>query len=586
MDDPVLLKARAILNLLNAATPTPTSPPKQKKQPKSPSPSPSKPRGVSAGRGGAGGVGEDESFHVSVIRGSSFVSTRVDVRNVLKKGSGSVVINDVEYQLSTRVGAEWSPNRIELSEDYAGETSTEAILIVKNALKRAVKKKIALEPVSTCDIRDAIRGLDDLLPSANDRVQEQQRSSAPPTSGVVERSKSSNNASRPRPGRRHGEPQRVNSEQALALVAPPVHSTGFGDLGMDAGSYLANLKQKSQEATAEQQRRAMKRIVAKQKQDAETRAKQEKDEQELKAAIRVGMEMKAMELREKTIRRVARIKSVQLQELEAKKLTSEIEYSKKIEAAAAAQTETYHKNMLKLRKETSERLRQIKAEETARKNAEDLLTKKKLAEISEARRRSHPVHHQQQGGACSSSLIRSAVPIRKARGYSPVVSNQFEPNSNASNVVGSWRDETCMLANESRRTETDQYSNQQNLESGDVDEEEDLARGWDANDATKFFKQDGDPDEWSDDSLGDEATDPENVVKQQLQPPRTQQNQRHNATFVPFLPTEEEIPDDLLSEITHHNTSPKKSNKRSPNREPVWKLRPIKIAPFIPIPPP
>jgi hypothetical protein len=104
-------------------------------------------------------------FKVSVIRGSTLVSclSGGDVRTMLKRGS-VVEIEGVEYKLSTKVGSEWSGNRIELEGDYGGDTKLNAFMTVRNRAKRSPKKARNVEPIPSSEIFDAIRGLDDILP--------------------------------------------------------------------------------------------------------------------------------------------------------------------------------------------------------------------------------------------------------------------------------------------------------------------------------------------------------------------------------------------------------------------------------------
>ena len=55
-----------------------------------------------------------------------------------------VEIEGVEYNLSKKVGSEWSGNRIELERDYAGETKLNAFMSVKNTAKRFLRRLRAL----------------------------------------------------------------------------------------------------------------------------------------------------------------------------------------------------------------------------------------------------------------------------------------------------------------------------------------------------------------------------------------------------------------------------------------------------------
>ena len=95
---------------------------------------------------------EDSSLtrvKVSVIRGSSLVSCLAggDIRAILKRGS-TVEIEGVEYKLSTKMGSEWSGNRIELERDYGGETKLDAYMSIKKSTRRSPKKKLQMEPIT------------------------------------------------------------------------------------------------------------------------------------------------------------------------------------------------------------------------------------------------------------------------------------------------------------------------------------------------------------------------------------------------------------------------------------------------------
>ena len=365
MDDPLLARARLLIGASGGVGSLPSGSGATELGARKTSP-----RG-----GGGGGSREDNSFSVSVVKGSSLVSTKCDLRHVVKRG-GVVLIEGQEYTLSVRPHAEWSDRRIELSCDYFGETCLEGKLFVRDYVPRSSPKKKTAEPVSSEEIKSAIRALEtiDTLSFSTSRPtnQQQQHHQHRRVPDFPKRRQSLGPDTRPVPA-----------------APPPLYSNDFS--GFDAaGGYLASLMQNrlnAEEAQEEQRRHAKLRVEQKKKEDALEVMRKAKEEQDRKASVHAHMELKAKALREKTLLRVSNLQKAKSNEERAKKEAMESELRRKANADALVNSEDYQKRMQRLRLESKQRIKSQKSAEDARKREHDLQMQKKLFEISEQRRR-------------------------------------------------------------------------------------------------------------------------------------------------------------------------------------------------------
>lgn len=100
----------------------------------------------------------------AVINGSSLVNTFSDLRSFCDQGS-QVIIDGIQYKLKG-IGGEWSPNCVELLEDYEGPTSFDVkIAVSKESNLKATHqyKQLGPQPIPSERIQKAISGLDDLV---------------------------------------------------------------------------------------------------------------------------------------------------------------------------------------------------------------------------------------------------------------------------------------------------------------------------------------------------------------------------------------------------------------------------------------
>lgn len=103
------------------------------------------------------------SFRCGVINGSSLVTTYDDIRGYCKQGS-KIYINGTQYQLRG-IGGEWISNCVELLSDYSGETDFNAVIEISqkgNAKATHRYENTGLKPVSSVDIYDSVKSLDSL----------------------------------------------------------------------------------------------------------------------------------------------------------------------------------------------------------------------------------------------------------------------------------------------------------------------------------------------------------------------------------------------------------------------------------------
>jgi len=332
-------------------------------------------------------VGDEEylpegSFYVSVIKGSSLVSTKKDLRNVLKGGS-VIQIDGKEYTISSRHGAEWSCSRIEISSDFTGETNLRAELIVKDFVRSSPRKKKlnSMEPISSSEIRDAVRALDAIDNTMNtfSRTPVQ-----PPPRRAIDHNRRNSAGG-------HRRVEQSLGEVETSVAPPPVEQRlRLESEVMGVGSYLASLLQSRSDADAavEEQRRLAKiRVAQKKREDAKQFMKQAKEEEDRKVASHMHMEMKAKALREKTLLRVTNLQKAKLEEERARKEALDADMKRKAEADALVQSDQYQSRMHQLRLDSKNRMKMLKSKEEELKRERDVQMEKKLFEISEQRRR-------------------------------------------------------------------------------------------------------------------------------------------------------------------------------------------------------
>jgi len=309
-----------------------------------------------------------------------------DIRAVVQKGM-VVDIDGGEYAVSRKQFAEWTANRFELEVDYPGETNFDACLSVRNAARRSPKKtRSNAEPIPSADIRSAISGLDAIA----DTFRQGRDKDASRPLRKAQASKAMNLTEKKRPMR-----------DSSADPAPPApiskaepSSSYLSDSRLSAASsadtgtgYMNQLAQAREVSMQAQRKRAMQRVARRMKDDEAESTRSNKAAEELKQAHRQAMEIKAQQLHEKTLQRVAQLNLRKAESEESRKARETFELSKKLESASITQTETYKQRMLRMRKDTAKRLRQIRLEEEERDLAQKVLMNKKLADIADARRR-------------------------------------------------------------------------------------------------------------------------------------------------------------------------------------------------------
>jgi len=367
MDDPLLTRAKLLVNLANGLPSFSAAKGGDRPTPRlSPRNGATKPLEVHPADCNL----PSGSFLVSVVRGSSLLSTTEDIRPHLRKGS-SVLIDGVEYSASSRKTAEWSSTRIELASDYNGPTNLYATLQVKDWVpkKSPQKRYNSIEPVASSDIRDAIRALDEINPSSisSHRNRPEIESAIVPQKASMRR-------------------KSHNGEYNSGKPAEPIDSykSPFD------GSYLAGLLERRGENDArleEQRRQAMLRVAHKKKQDELEQERRKKEEENNKASIRLHMDSKARELHERTLKRVSGIKKAKSEEEKARLDVLEQELKRKADSDALVKSEEYKLRMQQLRLESKQKMRLMQKSREDVKRKEDLLMKKQLSQISEQRRR-------------------------------------------------------------------------------------------------------------------------------------------------------------------------------------------------------
>ena len=105
--------------------------------------------------------GDPNSFRGAAISGSTIITTFQDMRNAIKRG-GTLLIDNVPYTIS--MSGEFSANRIELSQDYAGQTNLDAFLSTSLAVKptKSTRRAHSPRPVSPGALMSAVTGLEDI----------------------------------------------------------------------------------------------------------------------------------------------------------------------------------------------------------------------------------------------------------------------------------------------------------------------------------------------------------------------------------------------------------------------------------------
>ena len=109
--------------------------------------------------------GDELNVKCSVIKGSSLISTSIDVRSHIKVGT-YIMIDGLSYQVSSSI-SEWTASRIALHYDWPGDTMFDATLTVfcNTEKKSPIKKKNIAVPVPASEIQDAVCQLSDFLSS-------------------------------------------------------------------------------------------------------------------------------------------------------------------------------------------------------------------------------------------------------------------------------------------------------------------------------------------------------------------------------------------------------------------------------------
>lgn len=372
-DDPLLARAKLLVNIANGLPSGPaviskTSSPRQ-----------TSPRGRSLHD--FNGFGNEQlpngSFHVSVIRGSSLVSTHGDVRSTIKRGS-TIIIENQEYILSSRPGSEWSASRVELSTDYVGETNMYARLDVRDFARKSPTKKKAIEPVSSSEIRNAIKGLDEI----NDKA----------ITSCRQPTKQTNDIRNATSARRHSSGSAPSAAAKSKIARPlPIETkpSYFDDFSFESsGSYLAQTDRRDAGVTQEEKRRqAIIRVAQKKKQDMLESVRKTKEEDDRKAALHASMENKARELRGKTLERVSGLQKAREDERKLKMEASAAEIRRKAEMDNKVQSEEYQKRMQQMRQDTKNRMHSLKNLARKQSMEKEALLDKQLSLISEQRRR-------------------------------------------------------------------------------------------------------------------------------------------------------------------------------------------------------
>ena len=364
MDDPILARARLLVSLAgNASGPMDVAVPARMS-----------PRGDTELPEG--------TFLVTAIKGSSQLSTKSDLRNVLKRGA-NVTVDGVEYTLSSL-----SDRRIELSSDFSGSTNLQAMMIVRDFVRSSPKKiKNSIGPVSSSDIRDAIRVLDTINPSlVPPRAQTQ---TVTQTNLRLTQTHRAIASSEPKRRQSTGGGDSSFREQRPTPSTPPFAMPRFEP----DGGYLASLIQGRRDADTaleEQRELARARVLQKKREDAQDFKRRAKEEEDKKASMHLHMEMKAKALRERTAARVSDLQRAKLGEERAKREALELQLKRKAEADSKVQSEDYQKRMAALRLQGKQRMKMIKALGDEQAREQEMQVKKKLFEISEQRRRPIP----------------------------------------------------------------------------------------------------------------------------------------------------------------------------------------------------
>jgi len=412
MDDPLLARARLLVQATAglpdfhslSATINPNSPIEN--------PSTTSPYSSPA-RGPAPAGSFFTSFKCSVIKGSSLVSVMFpsggDIRNHVKRGM-DVEIDGVQYKLSEKKGAEWSSTKVELTQDYTGESNMDATFGVYEKSRRSPKKKNVPEPIASADIRDAISGLDTIstMLGRPDRHEEaynkpvRQMNAAKNMNIVSKKKPMSEFQAVPVEQRQVEEdavpspPKRIKPSEKSSYSGrdesnegnyPTLHSLSgleHGSVGGGGGGYLNQARHISVEV---QRKKAMERALRKMKEDDIESAKRLRQEEEKKNVHKQAMEIKTAQLREKTLARVTKLKHDRLEKDENEKATKMAELNKKLAGEALIQADVYKEKMRKMKADTARRMRARRQAEEDRALIEKKLMNKKLNEISDSRRR-------------------------------------------------------------------------------------------------------------------------------------------------------------------------------------------------------
>jgi len=499
---------------------------------------------------------------VSVIRGSSLLSTKSDLRHMVQRG-GVVIIDGVEVKLSDKPHCEWSDRRLELSSDWTGDTKIQATLTVRNLISRSPKKKTFAQPVASEDIQHAVAPLYTMSTNTSHaQVAPQNR-----------------RAFAPAPPKRR---------QSLGAI--PSTGTLFNDFDSSApGSYLASLLQQKlnlADAQEEQRRQAKLRVEQKRKEDSLEEMRRAKEEQDRKAAVHAQMEIKAQSLRDKTAMRVSSLQKAKSEEDRAKREALELQQKRKADADAVVQSEEYEKRMQRLRLESKQRLKAQRSAEDARKQERDVQLQKTLFEISEQRRRHDhgPVKKKAVSKKCKPSAVE---------GYSTSVEMDMERDLGFSDNA----------YEESDAYREDYYDNYVEREPPKrVSKSAEAVRTVAPVPVAPRFslpppaaaandEDDDDDGYWSRDSLGDDDWDdgfqePAELSRRGAAAPSSPSLMRHHAQSV-------DVSDDFtaVSAITLGSPKKQQKNHTAISANPVVKpratfkpLKPLPIRPFAPLP--
>jgi hypothetical protein len=185
MDDDVLLRARALMQAMNAMTmeqnvsveratrsmtllgggdqsstsPTKSSPLKKPSRlPKLKVDDDSVSKDISLNAGFIDGNNGGQICRGAAISGSTLLTTFADLRNFVKRGE-QIIVGGTPYTIA--VSGELTANRIELAEDFKGATNLDVAITLAHPVKqKKVLRKASPKPVAAGLLMNAVQGLD------------------------------------------------------------------------------------------------------------------------------------------------------------------------------------------------------------------------------------------------------------------------------------------------------------------------------------------------------------------------------------------------------------------------------------------